>query len=85
MNGEADPDTGGLIRQSRNGDLGALRRLLDTRGDYMTLLARPSVGPSALVQVSVSNAISQRTRVTHLGRIDVKVSRRIVGSRVGSL
>jgi RNA polymerase sigma-70 factor (ECF subfamily) len=65
VNGEADPDTGGLIRQSRKGDLAALGRLLDTYRNYLTLLARLHIGQELQGKISASDVVQETCLQAH--------------------
>jgi RNA polymerase sigma-70 factor (ECF subfamily) len=65
VNGEADADTGGLIRQPRSGDLAALGRLLDTYRNYLTLLARLHIGPLLQGKISASDVVQATCLQAH--------------------
>jgi RNA polymerase sigma-70 factor (ECF subfamily) len=65
VNGEADPCTGGLIRQSRDGDLAALGRLLDTYRNYLTLLARLHIGQQLQGKISASDVVQETFLQAH--------------------
>ena len=65
MNGEAYPDIGGLIRQSRDGDLTALGRLLDTYRNYLTLLARLHIGQELQGKIIASDVVQETCLQAH--------------------
>ena len=65
MNGVADPDTGGLIRQSRDGDLAALGRLLATYRNYLTLLARLHIGQELQGKFAASDVVQETCLQAH--------------------
>lgn len=65
MNDARDPDLGGLIRQSRDGDLSALGQLLDLYRNYLTLLARLHIGPELQGKLSASDVVQETFLQAH--------------------
>ena len=58
-------NTGRLIRQSREGDLAALGRLLDRYGNYLTLLSRIQIGPELRSKIAASDAVQETFLQAH--------------------
>jgi RNA polymerase sigma-70 factor (ECF subfamily) len=65
VNGEADPDTGGLIRQSLGGDQAALGQLLDSYRNYLTQLARVHIGQELQGKITASDVVEETCLQAH--------------------